>query len=149
MNLGKTNSKKVLAVFEKRKKNEQVDEVVVIAADYWTDALANAGENQISYQLGKGMINLSEKDLIKFKKNFISFISKIFSQHRDIMLWTSDGKHFEKMGTDGYLAAIMKSSNLPLTCLPSDVCMRMTDEEIVIENNLEQEIIYTASKRVK
>ena len=63
MNLGKTNSKKVLAVFEKRQKNEQVDEVVVIAADYWTDALANAGENQISYQLGKGMINLSEKDL--------------------------------------------------------------------------------------
>ena len=45
-----------------------------------------------------------------------------------------------------YLRSIMKSSNLSLTCLPSDVCMMIYSNKIVVEEAFEQSIIYSRVK---
>ena len=140
-------SKKGIAFFDKTlRKNSLKDEVIGTASEYWTDKIKNAGLNQISYEMGNGNIALSDKELCRFKKNFSNYISKFFPKKGNyIMIWTSDGKHFEKVGTDSYLKAIMKMSDLPMECLPSDVCMWIYPEKIEVEENYIRDILFDKS----
>lgn len=150
MKLGKVENKKTLGIFEVNLKNDiHKNELVSFAADYWANAMENAGDRQINYQMGNGMIILSDKDLERFKKSFVNYILKVFPHEGNIMLWTSDGANFENIGTDAYLPVIMKNCNLPLTILPSDVCMWISSDKIVVENDFKQDIIYSTDKKVK
>lgn len=129
------------------KKDDTKIKIINIASEYWADRIKNAGERQISYEMGNGIIPLSSKELVRFKRNFLNVISKVyFHIGTGIMLWTPDGKHFNDIGTDSYLRSIMKSSNLSLTCLPSDVCMMIYSNKIVVEEAFEQSIIYSKVK---
>ena len=143
--------KKAFGIFESNSKKKSVkNEIVSFAADYWADAIENAEDKQISCQMGNGVITLSDKEIDKFKKSFINYVSKIFPNEGSIMLWTSDGTHFEDVGTDAYLPEIMKNCNLPLICLPSDLCMWISSNKIVVENDFTQEVIYdTKNKKLK
>ncbi len=143
MILKKPESINGLAIFDKCIKDNTKSEIIKVASEYWVDKIANAGERQLSYELGNGLISLSSKELDKFKKVFSGFISKNFPNNGNIMLWTSDGKHFNEIGTDSYLRSIMKSSNLSLTCLPSDVCMMIYPKKIVVEEDFKQSVIYS------
>ena len=144
MTFKKPESINGLAIFDKCiKKDSTKSEIIEVASEYWVDKIMNAGERQISYEMGNGMIILSSKDLEKFKRAFSSLISKAFPNIGNIMLWTSDGKYFNDIGTDSYLRNIMKSSNLSLTCLPSDVCMMIYPKKIVVEEDFEQSVIYS------
>ena len=140
--------KKIFGIFESNSKKISVkNEIVSFAADYWADAIENAEDKQISYQMGNGAITLSDKEIDRFKKSFINYVSKIFPNEGSIMLWTSDGTHFEDVGTDAYLPEIMKNCNLPLICLPSDLCMWISSNKIVVENDFNQEVIYDTNKK--
>lgn len=142
--------KKALGIFDLNfKNNSHKNEIVAFAADYWANAITNAIERQIGCQMGNGIVVLSDKEIEKFKKAFINHISKVFPEEGSIMLWTSDGENFDKIGTDAYLPVIMKNCNLPLTCLPSDLCMWISSKQIVVENNLEQEVVYSVEKQKK
>ena len=152
MKLGKVENKKALGIFEKKIKDDlENKEIVNFAAEYWANAILNSGKDQISVQMGNGFITLSEKELEKFKKAFISYILKIFPVgDNSITLWTSNGEYFDRVGVDSYLKEIMKNSNLPLTCLPSDICMWIYPNKIDIEDEFQQETIYTSqSKKLK
>lgn len=152
MKLGKVENKKALGIFEKKIKDDlENKEIVNFAAEYWANAILNSGKDQISVQMGNGSITLSEKELEKFKKAFISYILKIFPVgDNSITLWTSNGEYFDRVGVDIYLKEIMKNSNLPLTCLPSDICMWIYPNKIDIEDEFQQETIYTSqSKKLK
>lgn len=75
----KLENKSGIAIFEKNLKKDSLKrEMLEVASTYWTDKLENSGVNQISYELGNGNIVLSDKELNKFKKNFSTYISKIF-----------------------------------------------------------------------
>lgn len=152
MKLGKVENKKALGIFEKKIKDDlENKEIVNFAAEYWANAILNSGKDQISVQMGNGSITLSEKELEKFKKAFISYILKIFPVgDNSITLWTSNGEYFDRVGVDIYLKEIMKNSNLPLTCLPSDICMWIYPNKIDIEDEFQQETIYSSqSKKLK
>lgn len=152
MKLGKVENKKALGIFEKKTKDDlENKEIVNFAAEYWANAILNSGKDQISVQMGNGSITLSEKELEKFKKAFISYILKIFPVgDNSITLWTSNGEYFDRVGVDIYLKEIMKNSNLPLTCLPSDICMWIYPNKIDIVDEFQQETIYTSqSKKLK
>ena len=152
MKLGKVENKKILGIFDiKQKADLENKEIVNFAAEYWANAILNSGKDQISVQMGNGFITLSEKELEKFKKAFISYILKIFPVgDNSITLWTSNGEYFDRVGVDSYLKEIMKKSNLPLTCLPSDICMWIYPNKIDIEDEFQQETIYTSqSKKLK
>lgn len=152
MKLGKVENKKILGIFDiKQKADLENKEIVNFAAEYWANAILNSGKDQISVQMGNGFITLSEKELEKFKKAFISYILKIFPVgDNSITLWTSNGEYFDRVGVDSYLKEIMKNSNLPLTCLPSDICMWIYPNKIDIEDEFQQETIYTSqSKKLK
>ena len=142
MSLDKIQSKRALGIFDKNSKAELSNEKIVwVAANYWTKAMQNY-ERQINYLMGNGVILLSERDLARFKRNFVHYILKMFPEKGSIMLWTSDEKNFLTVGTDAYLPIILKHCNLKLTCLPSDLCMWISSEQIVVEQNFQQEIIY-------
>lgn len=129
------------------KKDDTKIKIINIASEYWADRIKNAGERQISYEMGNGIIIVSNKELVRFKRNFSNVISKMYSHiGNGIMLWTPDGKHFNDIGTDSYLRNIMKNSNLSLTCLPSDVCMMIYSNKIVVEEDFKQLIIYSKVK---
>ena len=152
MKLGKVENKKILGIFDiKQKADLENKEIVNFAAEYWANAILNSGKDQISVQMGNGFITLSEKELEKFKKAFISYILKIFPVgDNSITLWTSNGEYFDRVGVDSYLKEIMKNSNLPLTCLPSDICMWIYPNKIDIEDEFQQETIYSSqSKKLK
>ena len=75
MKLGKVENKKALVIFEKKTKDDlENKEIVNFAAEYWANAILNSGKDQISVEMGNGFITLSEKELEKFKKAFISYI---------------------------------------------------------------------------
>ena len=148
----KVENKKALGIFEKKTKDDlENKEIVNFAAEYWANAILNSGKDQISVQMGNGFITLSEKELEKFKKAFIGYILKIFPVgDNSITLWTSNGEYFDRVGVDSYLKEIMKNSNLPLTCLPSDICMWIYPNKIDIEDEFQQETIYSSqSKKLK
>lgn len=151
MKLGKVENKKGLGIFEmNNKKDSTKDEVIEVAAEYWADAIKNAEENQISFQMGKGIIVVSDKQLDKFKKVFANYIVKAFPEEdNSISLWTSNGEYFDRVGTDSYLRDIMKNSNLPLTCLPSDICMWIYSNRIDIDKGFEHETIYDVNEKTK
>ena len=152
MKLGKVENKKILGIFDiKQKADLENKEIVNFAAEYWANAILNSGKDQISVQMGNGSITLSEKELEKFKKAFIGYILKIFPVgDNSITLWTSNGEYFDRVGVDSYLKEIMKNSNLPLTCLPSDICMWIYPNKIDIEDEFQQETIYSSqSKKLK
>ena len=152
MKLGKVENKKALGIFEKKTKDDlENKEIVNFAAEYWINAILNSGKDQISVQMGNGSILLSEKELEKFKKAFISYISKIFPNGDDsISLWTSNGEYFERIGTDAYLREIMKNCNLPITCLPCDLSMWIYSDKIDVGDDYERETIYSLQdKKVK
>ena len=129
------------------KKDDTKIKIINIASEYWADRIKNAGERQISYEMGNGIIIVSNKELVRFKRNFSNVISKMYSHiGNGIMLWTPDGKHFNDIGTYSYLRNIMKNSNLSLTCLPSDVCMMIYSNKIVVEEDFKQLIIYSKVK---
>lgn len=143
----KIESKKGIAIFNKTlKKDSLKDKMIETASEYWTDRIKNSGLNQISYEMGNGNIVLSDKELNKFRKNFSSYISKVFPKKGNyVMIWTSDGEHFEQVGTDSYLKAIMKMSGLPMECLPSDVCMWIYPERIEVEADYDHIILFDES----
>ncbi len=152
MKLGKVENKKILGIFDiKQKADLENKEIVNFAAEHWANAILNSGKDQISVQMGNGSITLSKKELEKFKKAFISYILKIFpAGDNSITLWTSNGEYFDRVGVDSYLKEIMKNSNLPLTCLPSDICMWIYSDKIDIEDEFQQETVYTSqSKKLK
>ena len=152
MKIGKVENKKALGIFDiKQKADLENKEIVNFAAEYWINAILNSGKDQISVQMGNGFITLSEKELEKFKKAFISYILKIFPVgDNSITLWTSNGEYFDRVGVDSYLKEIMKKSNLPLTCLPSDICMWIYSDKIDVGDDYERETIYSLQdKKVK
>lgn len=152
MKLNKVESKKALGIFEVKPKNSlEKKELVNFAAEYWMNAIMNAGKEQISVQMGDEIILVSEKELKKFKKAFVNYILKIFPKKDDnISLWTSNGEFFEKVGTDSYLKGIMQNCNLPLTCLPSDLIMWIYSNKIDVEEDYRRETIYRVQgKKVK
>lgn len=152
MKIGKVENKKALGIFDiKQKADLENKKIVNFAAEYLANAILNSGKDQISVQMGNGIISLSEKELERFKKAFISYILKIFPSGDDsISLWTSNGEYFDRVGTDGYLKEIMKNCNLSLTCLPSDLSMWIYPDKIDVEEDYERETIYSAqNKKVK
>lgn len=152
MKLSKVENKKALGIFEVKPKDSlEKREMVNFASEYWASAIMNAGKDQINVQMGNGAISLSEKELEKFKKSFVNYISKIFPARDDsISLWTSNGEYFDRIGTDGYLREIMKNCNLPLTCLPADLSMWIYSDKIDVEDDYQRETIYSIQdKKVK
>lgn len=152
MKLGKVTSKKALGIFDaKTKENFRHNEIIKFAAEYWANLIMNAGKNQINFEMGNDIILLSERDIEKFKKSFINYISKIFCDDENgIMLWTSNGEYFDRVGIDAYLNEIMKNCNLSPTCLPSEISMWIYSDKIDIEDDYQRETIYTAQdKKVK
>ena len=143
----KLEKKSGIAIFEKNLKKDSIKrEMLEVASTYWTDKLENSGVNQISYELGNGNIVLSDKELNKFKKNFSTYISKIFPKKGNyIMLWTSNGEYFKRVGTDSYLKDIMRISDLPMESLPSDVCMWIYPERIEVEADYNHFILFDES----
>lgn len=152
MKFSKMESKNVLGLFDIKKKDiSENEKIVSFASEYWADAIMNAGKGQINYQMGNGMIELSENDIEAFKEAFNNYILKIFPTNGNkIMLWTSDGEYFERVGTDAYLKQIMSDCNLPLTCLPSDVSMNIYNKRIELEDGYQFDVIYSLEeKKVK
>ena len=150
MMLDKERNNKIFCIFEiNSKKNKEINEIVSFAANYWADLMNLEKDRQIGFEMGKGYIDLTAKELEKFKKSFINYVLKNFPANGSIMLWTSDGANFEDVGTDAYLPLIMKSCNLPLTCLPSDMCMWISENKIVVEDNFKQEVIYDTERKIK
>lgn len=152
MKLDKLKNGNLLGLFDiKQKENSNEREIVNFAADYWTNAIMRADENQINVQMGNDVILLSENELEQFKNVFTNYILEIFPDNgRYINLWTSNGQYFDRIGVDAYLNQIMKNCNLPLTCLPSDICMWIYSDRIEIEDNYQQEVIYNSrNKQVK
>lgn len=142
----KEESKKAIGIFyieQLSEKNVMID----MAANYWTDEISHAGVNQISYEMGDGIITVSDEALATFKKNFMNYISKIFpTENNYLMLWTSNGEYFDRVGTDSYLRRIMEDSNLPLECLPSDITMWIYHDNIDVLKNYKHERIYDSRK---
>lgn len=149
MKFGKMESKKALGIFDMKQKDVSENEKIVsVASEYWANAIKNAGKGQISYQMGNGMIELTEKDIEAFKKAFNDYILKIFpTKGSKIMLWTSDGEYFDRVGTDAYLRQIMSDCNLSLTCLPSDVSMIIYDKKIEVGDSFQYDVIYNLEDR--
>ena len=48
----------------------------------------------------------------------------------------------DEVKIDSNLKEIMKISNLPITILPSDVCMWLSSDKIEVENNFQREVVY-------
>ena len=144
MKLSKVENKKALGIFDVKPKDSlEKKEIINFASEYWANAIMNAGRDQINAQMGNGVISLSEKELEKFKKSFVNYISKIFPAGDDsISLWTSNGEYFDRVGVDSYLNSIMKNCNLSLTCLPSDICMWIYSDKIDVEDDYQRETIY-------
>ena len=70
MNYKGVESKKGLAIFDKSAEKVNINsEIVTVACNYLLNQIEMAGKRQISYELGNGIINLSEDDLINIKKN--------------------------------------------------------------------------------
>ena len=115
INFKNIESKSAIGIFD----NDDEKKVLIdVAANYWVDELKNAGTQQISYEMGNGLISVSDRSLDLFKQEFVNYISKVFPKTDDyIMLWTSNGEYFDRIGTDSYLRKIMEECNLPLTCL--------------------------------
>ena len=53
----------------KKKDISENEKIVSFASEYWADAIMNAGKGQINYQMGNGMIELSENDIEALNKN--------------------------------------------------------------------------------
>ena len=147
MKLAKLETKKALGIFDVNYHDKILkDNIISCASEYWALVIKNSKEEQISFQMGNGLIHVSDKELEKFKKSFSSYISKRFPKDGSIMLWTSNGEYFDTIGVDAYLEAIMKHCNLPLTCLPSDLCMWISSKKIEIEHDFNHEIIFNNEK---
>ena len=138
MTFGKIDTKKITGIFDK---NEYSD-LVQRASAYWSFQIANAGERQLNFEFGYGLITVSDKMILKFQRAFSNYILKRFPKKGNIMFWTSDGANFDMIGTDNHLKEIMKISNLPITILPSDVCMWLSSDKIEVENNFQREVVY-------
>lgn len=152
MKFGKIESKNILGIFDVKKDDmSDKEKLVNFASNYWADAMLSAGNKQISYQIGNGVIELSDKDIEVFKKTFNDYILKIFPTNGNkIMLWTSNGEYFDRVGTDAYLRQIMKACKLPLTCLPSDICMNIYNTKIELDDSYKYDVIYSLEdKKVK
>lgn len=141
MKFGKVESKKGIGIFENKNIKENF-ELLECAANYWIYQIQNAGSRQINFEMGKGHISVSDKNLEKFRKIFVHYVSKLIAKEGSITLWTSDGENFNTIGTDSYLREIMKEANLPLTSLPSDMFMWITSSQIAVEDNFKQSVIY-------
>ena len=147
MKFGKIESKNVLGIFDKGNHREFVNnDVIEFAADYWASAIANAKKNQISFQIGNGIINVTEEELERFRKAFSDYIVNFLPNNDGIMLWTSNGEYFDRIGTDGYLKEIMKNCKLPLTCLPSEMCMLIYSNIVAIDDGYNYKTIYSTDK---
>lgn len=149
MNFAKIEQIKAIGIFEKDN-NEQKLEIVSAASEYWAEQIRDAGDNQLNVQLENNFIEVSEKDLERFKKVFVKFISSRFSDDRcGLMLWTANAEYFERIGTDAYIKEIMKKSKLPLTILPADLCMFIKSDSIVVLSDEEEKIIYQVENKRK
>lgn len=151
MSFGKMETKKILGIFDmKLKREDSFFDIVNYAAEYWTQRINLAKDNQIGYGLDGNIFYLSDENILKFKREFINYILKKKQQLKNgIMLWTSDSENFDMMGTDNYLKMIMKKANLPLTCLPNDLCMWIYEDKIIVEENFEYKVIYGKENKIK
>ncbi len=144
INFKNIESKSAIGIFD----NDDEKKVLIdVAANYWVDELKNAGTQQISYEMGNGLISVSDRSLDLFKQEFVNYISKVFPKTDDyIMLWTSNGEYFDRIGTDSYLRKIMEECNLPLTCLPSDLTMWIYKNYIDVMDNYQHKRLYSSEK---
>ena len=105
MTIGNIDTKNVTAIFDKS--NQDKKKIVSEACEYWVNQILDFGR-QISNEMGNGIINVTDRDLLKFRKVFNGYILKHFPNKGNIMLWTSNGEYFESIGTDSYLENIMR-----------------------------------------
>ena len=137
--------------FLKRKHLESDTEcrkVVEAATDYWIDAIKNADKNQISYEMGDGVISLTDNNLEVIRFNLSNFIYKLYPTKGDyIMLWTSNGEYFERVGVDPILKSSMLKSKISVTALPSNLTMWIYSDEIEVEKDFQHFSIYKKEKQ--
>lgn len=143
MTIGNIDTKNVTAIFDKS--NQDKKKIVSEACEYWVNQILDF-DRQISNEMGNGIINVTDRDLLKFRKVFNGYILKHFPNKGNIMLWTSNGKYFESIGTDSYLENIMRIAKLPITILPSDICMWIYSEKIEIEDRMQHQLVYSRKK---
>lgn len=143
MTIGNIDTKNVTAIFDKS--NQDKKKIVSEACEYWVNQILNF-DRQISNEMGNGIINVTDRDLLKFRKVFNGYILKHFPKKGNIMLWTSNGEYFESIGTDSYLENIMRIAKLPITILPSDICMWIYSEKIEIEDRMQHQLVYSRKK---
>ena len=137
--------------FLKRKHLESDTEcrkVVEAATDYWIDAIKNADKNQISYEMGDGVISLTDNNLEVIRFNLSNSIYKLYPTKGDyIMLWTSNGEYFERVGVDPILKDCMKKSELSEMVLPSNLTMWIYPHRVDVEENFQFISIYKKEKQ--
>lgn len=143
MTIGNIDTKNVTAIFDKS--NQDKKKIVSEACEYWVNQILDF-DRQISNEMGNGIINVTDRDLLKFRKVFNGYILKHFPNKGNIMLWTSNGEYFESIGTDSYLENIMRIAKLPITILPSDICMWIYSEKIEIEDRMQHQLVYSRKK---
>ena len=143
MTIGNIYNKNVTAIFDKS--NQDKKKIVSEACEYWVNQILDF-DRQISNEMGNGIINVTDRDLLKFRKVFNGYILKHFPNKGNIMLWTSNGEYFESIGTDSYLENIMRIAKLPITILPSDICMWIYSEKIEIEDRMQHQLVYSRKK---
>lgn len=151
MNYKGVESKKGLAIFDKSTEKVNINsEIVTVACNYLLNQIEMAGKRQISYELGNGIINLSEDDLINIKKNLYKNILKKYPvDDTYLMLWTSDGEYFDQIGVDPLLKQVMEKSGLSTTVLPSNLVMWIYPKKVMVEEDLECIQLYNCDKKIK
>lgn len=151
MNYKGVESKKGLAIFDKSAEKVNINsEIVTVACNYLLNQIEMAGKRQISYELGNGIINLSEDDLINIKKNLYKNILKKYPvDDTYLMLWTSDGEYFDQIGVDPLLKQVMEKSGLSTTVLPSNLVMWIYPKKVMVEEDLECIQLYNCDKKIK
>lgn len=141
-------TKKLIALIkDENNKLSKRNQIIEFASEYWASEIANAGKNQINYEMNHELLPISVKKLEKFKKIFVAYISKRFPKDGEyINLWTSDGKVYDQIGIEPQLDFIIQSSDLNPKILPSDVCMWIYGNRIEIEKNFQHKTIYNCGK---
>lgn len=142
-------SKKVLGIFDVNDINSDRAKTVNVAADYLASMIGSAGENQLNYQMTGEIIEVSEKDLGRFRRVFSNYILKKTPKEGSIMLWTSNGEVFDRIGTDNYLKDIMEGCKLPITVLPSELCMYIYSHKIEVEDGYKVRVLYDVNDSKK
>lgn len=139
------DTKECLMVFEN---DIECKKIIDLATNYWIEAIKNAGKNQIGYEMGKDIINLSDENLEKIRFNLSDSIYKLYPTKGDyIMLWTSNGEYFERVGVDPILKDCMKKSELSEMVLPSNLTMWIYPHRVDVEENFQFISIYKKEKQ--